>query len=174
LQRTDAELVEAARHGEIASFRELYERHYAMAVGIARSRLRDPHLAEDAAQEAFATACRQLASLKEGQRFGQWLGTICRRTASRMARVRTKHAPLDELPVDASKSNGDGNAAAAQVRQAVERLPMSAREVILLHYFGGLSYEQISQTLGITPQSVHGRLQRARRLLADKLSDHDD
>jgi len=53
-----------------------------------------------------------------------------------------------------SPANGDGRAA-AQVRQAVDRLPTSGREVILLHYFSGLSYEQISQTLGITPQSVH-------------------
>jgi RNA polymerase sigma-70 factor (ECF subfamily) len=173
LQRTDAELVRAACRGEIASFRELYERHYAMAVGIARSRLSDTHLAEDAAQEAFAIACRQLASLKDGRRFGQWLGTICRRTAGRMARSWTNHAALDELAIDTSKSNGDGRAL-AQVRQAVERLPASGREVILLHYFSGLSYEQIAQTLSITPQSVHGRLQRARRLLADELSDHDE
>jgi RNA polymerase sigma-70 factor (ECF subfamily) len=173
LQRTDAELVEAACRGQIASFRELYERHYAMAVGIARSRLADPHLAEDAAQEAFATACRGLASLKDGQRFGQWLGTICRRTASRMARSRTNHAPLGDVPIDTSKSNGDARAA-ARVRQAVERLPASGREVVLLHYFSGLSYEGIAQTLGVTPQSVHGRLQRARRALAEQLSESDE
>lgn len=173
MQRTDAELVRAACRGEIASFRELYERHYAMAVGISRSRLSDPHLAEDAAQEAFAIACRQLASLKDGQRFGRWLGTICRRTASRMARFRMNHAALDELAIDSSKSNGDSQAV-ARVRQAVERLPASGREVILLHYFSGLSYEQISKSLGISPQSVHGRLQRARRALADELSEPDE
>ena len=173
MERTDAELVEAACSGDIASFRELYERHYAMAVGIARSCLLDLHLAEDAAQEAFATACRGLASLKDGRRFGQWLGTICRRTASRMARSQTNHARLDDVPLMTSPANGDGRAA-AQVRQAVDRLPTSGREVILLHYFSGLSYEQISQTLGITPQSVHGRLQRARRALAEELLEPDE
>jgi RNA polymerase sigma-70 factor, ECF subfamily len=173
LERPDAELIEAACRGDIASFRELYERHYPMAIGIARSRLSDPHLAEDAAQEAFAVACQRLALLKDRRRFGQWLGTICRRTASRMARSRANHAPLDEAPATGSSANGDAGAA-TRVRRAVERLPRSGREVILLHYFSGLTYDEISDALGITPQSVHGRLQRARRALARELSDDED
>jgi RNA polymerase sigma-70 factor, ECF subfamily len=173
LERTDAELVEAACRGDIASFRDLYQRHYTMAVGIARSRLADTHLAEDAAQEAFATVCRRLALLRDRQRFAQWLGTICRRTASRMARSRANHAPIDDVPTAASPTNGDGQAT-AHVRQAVDRLNASGREVILLRYFSGLSHEQIAQALGISPQSVHGRLQRARRTLARELSaDHE-
>jgi len=40
---------------------------------------------------------------------------------------------------------------------------------VLLHYFSGLSYEEISGVLGISPQSIHGRLQRARRKLAQEL-----
>jgi RNA polymerase sigma-70 factor, ECF subfamily len=173
LQRSDAELVEAACGGDIASFRDLYERHYRMAVGIARSRLSDPHLAEDAAQEAFATACRQLSSLRDGRRFGQWLGTICRRAASRMARSQTNHAPIDDEQASIPQENAEGEAA-ARVRRAVQRLPASGREVILLHYFSGLSYEEISQALGISPQSVQGRLQRARRALAKELSEDDE
>jgi hypothetical protein len=58
-QQNDAELVEAACQGNLASFGELYRRHYRMAVGLACSHLADRHLAEDAAQEAFATACRR-------------------------------------------------------------------------------------------------------------------
>jgi RNA polymerase sigma-70 factor (ECF subfamily) len=173
LERTDAELVEGACCGDIASFRELYERHYAMAVAIANSRLSDPHLAEDAAQEAFATACRRLASLKNRQRFSQWLGTICRRAASRMARSRTSHTPIDDVAIEAVQSNGDAHAS-LRVRRAMARLPAAGREVIWLHYFSGLSYQQISQTLGITPQSVHGRLQRARRALAEALTQQDE
>ena len=63
---TDAKLVAAACPGGVASFAQLYERHYRLPVGIARSRLADGHLAEDAANEAFAVAYRTLASLKDG------------------------------------------------------------------------------------------------------------
>ena len=64
---TDAELVEAARNGDVSSFGELYRRHYAAAVGIAYCALSDHHLAEDAAQEAFAVACRDLGRLRRAE-----------------------------------------------------------------------------------------------------------
>jgi RNA polymerase sigma-70 factor (ECF subfamily) len=171
LQCSDAELVKAACGGDIDSFRKLCERHYRMAVGIARSRLSDEHLAEDAAQEAFATACRQLCSLRDANRFPEWLGTICRRTASRMVCSQTNDVPIEREPVSPA-DNDDG--AVAQVHQALERLSTSAREVIHLHYFSGLSYDEIARVLGISPQAVHGRMQRARRVLARWLSETEE
>ncbi len=51
-QRTDAELVDAARGGDVESFGALYERHYAGIVGVAYCVLADRDWAEDAAQEA--------------------------------------------------------------------------------------------------------------------------
>ena len=55
------------------------------------------------------------------------------------------------------------------VRQSVGRLPERAREVVLLHYFSGLTHEQIAAALGTSPQAVHGRLLRARRKMAEDL-----
>jgi RNA polymerase sigma-70 factor (ECF subfamily) len=161
LESSDADLVNAACGGDVDSFRKLYERYYRLAVGIARSRLSDRHLAEDAAQEAFATACRSLPSLRDANRFPEWLGTICRRTASKLARSQANGKPIEREPVSPVISE---NAAAAKLHEALAQLPLSAREVLNLHYFSGLSYEEIARALGISPQAVHGRLQRARRL----------
>ncbi len=173
MQCSDAELVKAACAGDIDSFRELYERYYSMAVGIARSRLSDQHLAEDAAQEAFAMACRRLPSLRDTKRFAEWLGTICRRTASRMARSETNGSPVVEQQEPVSPSDNEENAAVVRVHQALERLSTSGREVIQLHYFSGFSYEEIARALGISPQAVHGRMRRARRILAARLTEND-
>lgn len=167
MESSDAELVKAACGGDVDSFRQLYERHYRLAVSVAHGRLSDRHLAEDAAQEAFATVCRTLPTLRDGNRFPEWLGTICRRTASRMTRSHTNGKPIDREPVSSEIS---ADADAMRMRQAVERLPLPAREVINLHYFGGLSYEEIARGLGISSQAVHGRLQRARKTLARLLS----
>jgi len=167
LQSSDAELVEAACAGDIDSFRRLYERYYGMAVGIARSRLADEHLAEDAAQEAFATACRRLCSLRDTQRFPEWLGTICRRTASRMARSQMNGAPIKSEPI--SPLNDD-DCRREQVHEALNQLSRPEREIIHLHYFSGLSYDEVARVLGISPQAVHGRMQRARRNLAIRIS----
>ena len=91
-----------------------------MAAGIARSRLFDQHLAEDAAQEAFAVACQRLSSLRDTNRFPEWLGTICRRTASRMARSQNKGAPIEHEPVSLTDKD---DSAVAQVRQAWSGFP---------------------------------------------------
>jgi RNA polymerase sigma-70 factor (ECF subfamily) len=167
LARTDAELVDAARKGDVSSFGELYRRHYAATVGIAYCRLADHHLAEDAAQEAFAVACRDLGRLRQMDRFAQWLGAICRKVAIRAAKSRFRHS-LPEDTALAAKTTGSDERLEA-VRQSVERLPAAAREVVLLHYFSGLSYEKIAATLGTSPQAVHGRLLRARRKMAEDL-----
>ena len=175
MKRSDAELVEAASRGDLASFGLLYERHYRMAVGIARARLADRHLAEDAAQESFAIACRTLQSLRNRDRFPQWLGTICRRTASRLHAER----PIHERLTDESQYSCDANAAVLriQVRDALEHLDATTREIVVLRYFSELSYEEIGQALGMSVQSVHGRLQRARAKLAlvlDPLTTHQE
>ncbi len=61
----------------------------------------------------------------------------------------------------------------AAVRDALEQLPAAAREVLYLHYFSGLSHEEIAQSLGVSSQAVHGRMQRARRILAGHLANDD-
>jgi len=167
VQCSDAKLVEAACAGDINSFRELYERHYSMAVGIARSRLADQHLAEDAVQETFATACRRLSSLRNTERFPEWLGTICRRTATKMARSQTNGSPIMQEPI--SPVNDD-HCGSEQVHEALAQLSRSEREIIHLHYFSGLSHDEVAQALGISPQAVHGRMQRARRKLAIRIA----
>jgi RNA polymerase sigma-70 factor (ECF subfamily) len=168
---SDTELVEAACGGDVDSFRQLYERYYGMAVGIARSRLSDAHLAEDAAQEAFATACRELASLRDAGRFPEWLGTICRRTASRMSRSQLNGKPLGHEPITLPEANNAADA--TKVHRALSQLSSSAREVIQLHYFSGLAHEEIARILGTTSSAVHGRLQRARRTLAKLLANRE-
>ncbi|GAH78369.1 unnamed protein product, partial [marine sediment metagenome] len=63
LQKPDLTLVEAAMDGDADSFTELCRRHYPAMVAIAHSVLGDRHLAEDAAQQAFARAARRLPQL---------------------------------------------------------------------------------------------------------------
>jgi RNA polymerase sigma-70 factor (ECF subfamily) len=171
VQRSDAELVEAARRGDPSSFGLLYERHYRLAVGIARARLSDIHLAEDAAQEAFAIAWRTLGTLRNPRQFLAWLGTICRRTASRVDAGRLLHEPL---PDDrGSAHDPELTALRLQVQDSLQLLEETSREIVVLHYFSGLTYEEIGRALGVSVCGVHGRLQRARSKLACLLGARD-
>jgi RNA polymerase sigma-70 factor (ECF subfamily) len=166
LTRSDQELVTAACDGDVEVFGMLYERHYKMVVAIAYNQLLDRHLAEDAAQEAFAVACRQLTTLKDGIRFAQWIGTICRRIAAKMAHKRTDAVDFQTEVADDSAAYLEDH---SQVREAIGRLSASQREVIFLRYYSELSYDQIAEVTDSTQQSVHGLLQRARRSLAKEL-----
>ncbi|MFO1064014.1 MAG: sigma-70 family RNA polymerase sigma factor [Pirellulales bacterium] len=175
MQRTVEELVEAAGRGDIASFGLLYERYFRLAVSVTRARSADSHLAEDAAQEAFGIAFRTINKLRDRRRFPQWLTTICRRTASRLSNNRPIHETLHEAPESDRDSVDQG--LRDHVQEALSRLDASAREIVVLHYFGKLTYEEIGEALQLSVPSIHGRLQRARAKLAqllDTYSNHGD
>jgi RNA polymerase sigma-70 factor (ECF subfamily) len=165
--RTDAELVEAARAGDADSFGELYRRHYAAAVGIAYSALSDRQLAEDAAQDAFVVACQKLSCLRHGGLFARWVCKIGRRKAAQMARLRSRARTPERLA--GPTREGSGAELREVVAECIDRLPRQAKEVVVLHYFSGLPYNQIAVLLNISPNAVHGRLIRARRKIAEGL-----
>jgi RNA polymerase sigma factor (sigma-70 family) len=155
--------VEAACRGDVAALGRLYERYYTPLVWVAYSVLLDRSLAEDAAQQAFATACEKLHRLRDLDRFGPWLTTICRRAAQDMGRARRRDAALQktvaaEQPVQVGCDGFDRT-----VREAVDRLPVMYREVVLLHYYHGMSYQEMEPVLGLSGDVVKGRLARARK-----------
>jgi DNA-directed RNA polymerase specialized sigma24 family protein len=77
-------LVRRALQADPESFGQLCRRYYPSLVAVADSILLDHHLAEDAAQEALAHACRQLPGLKKPDQFGPWVAAICRNVAKDM------------------------------------------------------------------------------------------
>ena len=157
----DEQLVLAAMGGDLNSFLALCQRYYPAMVAVARAVLGDGHLCEDAAQEAFAKACRRIDSLKSPGCFGAWLTAICRNEAKSMLRQIPKAESLGnrDVPEEICEEDPDVDL----VRQAIGRLPVDARELLYLKYRNELSYEAIAELLDTTPQSVHGRLQRARQ-----------
>jgi RNA polymerase sigma-70 factor (ECF subfamily) len=136
-QKPDTVLVKAAVNGDAESFDELAQRYYPAMVAIAHSILGDRHLAEDAAQQAFAKAALKLPQLKKENRFAHWLAVICRNAARDMARRAENLNVAEDLSSIAARSDRDDKTDA--VRQALERLSAPAREVIFLRFYDGMS-----------------------------------
>ena len=130
-------------------------------VAIAHSILSDRHLAEDAVQQAFAKAAVKLPQLKKESRFSNWLAAICRNMAKDIARRTEKFYSTDEFSTVAVKPRDDETTEA--VRQAISKLSASARELVFLRFYDGMSYEQISAILGISEQAINGRLRRTKK-----------
>ncbi len=169
-QKPDTVLVKAAINGNADSFTELCRRYYPAMVAIAHSMLGDRHLAEDAAQQAFAKAAVKLPQLKNENRFAGWLAVICRNVAKDMARnvgAGLRVCPTEDLSMIAANSRDDDTT--ETIREAISKLSASARELIFLRYYDGMSYEQISAVLGISEQAINGRLRRAKKKMADYL-----
>ena len=162
---SETQLVEAARNGHLESFGALYQRYHSPMVALAYSMLADRDLAEDAAQETFAAACRDIGSLKSTERFAAWLAGICRNVSRQMLRVK-KVRPAALSDDYAAPSASDSTDRKEAIRRAVWSLRESERELVVLRYFDGFSQSQIAQVLDLSPQAVNGRLIRAKRKVA--------
>lgn len=168
--RSDNLLVEQASRGDGESFTELCRRYYGPLVAIGHAILGDRHLAEDAAQEAFAKAAVHLPKLRKADQFGSWVAAICRNKARDLCRARRSPPIEDGLSSEQSPTPSDE--AAVIVRMALRELSEEAREIIFLRFYDGLSYDQISAVLGVSEQAINGRLRRAKRQLAEHLRRH--
>ncbi len=160
-------LVEAASGGDLESFGELCQRHYAAMVAVAYAVLGDHQLAEDAAQEGFARALVRVRSLKDRAKFAPWLAAICRNVAKDMAAARAKQTSTEDLSQVAQQNNDDQTG--RLVRRAIDQLSAHAKELIVLRYYDNLSYECMASVLGISPAAINGRLARAKRKMAEYL-----
>jgi len=165
-QPAESQLVEQARDGCIDSFGVLYRRFYRSMVALAYSATGDICVAEDAAQETFAIACRDLSKLKNKDKFAGWLAGICRNVARQMNRQEVQK---DMHRLSSLQTQPEQNLYTDEVRRIVWQLRRRDREPIVLRYYDNLSYEQISGVLGISLQAVHGRLIRAKRKVAKQL-----
>lgn len=161
------ELIEAALGGDIDSFGKLCGSYYSSMVATAYSVLTDHHLAEDAAQEAFARALKNLRRLKEKGKFAPWLARICRNVAKDMAKAKSRQINTEDFSQIQDNQKKDLNSEV--VRQAIGKLPLSERELIVLRYYNDFSYEKMSAVLGIFKPAINGRLNRARRKVAKHL-----
>jgi len=166
-QESDSVLVKAALNGDGDSFTELCRRYYAAMVAIAHSIIGDKHLAEDAAQQAFAKAAVKLPQLTKTERFAGWVAIICRNAARDILRTAKPVRCIEQSLVAAVES--DENPASEAVKAAMGNLSASAREVIYLRFYDGMSYEQISAVLGLSEQAINGQLRRAKKKPADYL-----
>jgi RNA polymerase sigma-70 factor (ECF subfamily) len=163
-ERTETHLIDAAASGDIESFGELCRRYYAAMAAIAYAVLGDHQLAEDAAQESFARALVRIKSLNDRAKFAPWLAAICRNVSKDMVATKTKQISTEDISQVEKIDNPDEND--RLIRRAIEQLPESAKELVVLRYYDGLSYEQISTVLGISKASINGRLTRAKRKMA--------
>lgn len=168
-------LVARGAGGDVAAFTELVQRYQGMAFGYAFAILRDFHLAQDAAQEAFIAAYFSLATLEDGEKFPGWLRGIVRHQCGRLLRRRrVATVPLDHAVAVAVDTPGpdrqaEEGDALARVLAAIDALPPSQREVTTLFYRNDYSQQEVARFLELPVTTVNNRLHAARKGLKGEL-----
>jgi RNA polymerase sigma-70 factor (ECF subfamily) len=183
--RDEPRMIASILAGDAQLFHELirpYERRvYAMALSF----LRNEADAEDAAQEAFLKAFRNLAGFRGDAKFGTWLVSITLNEAR--SRIRRRDAimmeSLDEPDEDGKTSPAllrdwkeipsealERKEVRSLLHKAITALPMIYREVFQLRDIEELSVSEAAEVLGITSASVKVRLHRARMMLQKNLA----
>jgi len=155
-----------ARSGDRAAFEHLVRASYDRLYALARRIVLDPSDAEDATQDTFLRAWRELPRLREPERFEAWLTRMlvhnCYDLLRRRRRREAKVAWIVREPVVAS---GVGIEERERLGEAFGRLSPEHRAVLALHFFRDLAAVEIAALLEVPEGTVNSRLYYGTRAL---------
>ena len=126
--------------------------------------------AADLSQEILYTALRELPKLKEEEKFEPWLWGIADNLTKSFSRKQGKQRALFtyDIPEDLiqeEQSDEETEELYASLRAKIAGLSQMYRDIIILHYYDGLSTKQISERVSIPEGTVTWRLSEARKKL---------
>jgi RNA polymerase sigma-70 factor (ECF subfamily) len=147
------------------SFEQLAMPHFERLYNFACWLTHDRQEAEDLVQETYVKALKGFKSFQPGTNFRAWIYKILRNAflTSRTGLEGEEEAlpAAEETPESILLQRSDGRL----VQQALEQLPVTYREVLLLCEVEEMSYQEISAALAIPMGTVMSRLSRARKAL---------
>lgn len=169
-------LVKKCLGGEKDAFGVLVSKYKDAVYGLAYSKVRNFHDAQDIAQESFIDAYKNLRSLKHPHRFNSWIYTIAANRC-RMWLRKQPHEFLafasDERPepeMQAAHRNDKGQILDS-VLDAINELPDATRLVMTLYYIDGLTCKEIGEFTGTSINTVMSKLRRARAKLRKEFTE---
>jgi RNA polymerase sigma-70 factor (ECF subfamily) len=163
--RTDADLVSRAQSGRLDAFEELVRRHRLATYRVALRMLGDESDAEDATQDAFVQAWRNLGGFRADAAFSTWMYRIVTNRCLNMLRARRRTEPLSddrEAPASRPDRIAEARWQVEDLKLAILRLTPEQRAPLVLRELQGCTYEEIAEALDISIPAVKSRLHRAR------------
>ena len=177
--------IRKAKKGDISSYRQIYEVFVRKVLNFVYRMVNSPEEAEDLTQETFVAVYKKLGTLKDDNKFEQWLFRIARNFVYQSYRARSPSA----VSIDALDENGklmtqlaDSRKNPEEVFQAMEdedfiskaiaSLSEKYREVFVLSALQHLSYQQIADIVGRSLPSVKTDIHRARLEVRNRVKEY--
>ena len=183
MKNEDIGLIQRVLSGDEGAFATLMARHRKWVHSLAWREIGDFHAAQEITQDTFIQAFKSLPNLKDTNRFLGWLYVIAKRQCIEWLRRKPiTMQSLDAMPkVELERvfytqylEREQTQASTDELREVVERLlqklPETERSVMVLHYFSGLTCEEVSDHLDLSLNTVKSRLYRARKRLEQEES----
>ena len=176
----DEKLVSQTLAGDRDAFGVLVHKYQEMVYTYAFQKVRNEADSQDITQEVFLRAYRHLYQLRHPHRFRSWLYTImsneCNRWLTRVTKKRQREIALEDARDDALQIEPEHTVPTegweVDLEQALSALPDDNRVAVSMFYMGNCSLKEISEFLGVSVNTVKGKLYRARQQLGSALAEH--
>ena len=178
MPNNDAELIQRILDGDQTAFTVLVEKYQKGIHALAWRKIGDFHIAQEITQDTFLRAYKRLRTLKDHNRFSGWVYVIASHLCTEWHRKKkypiqsletTDLAEIDEVShsqyIAEKRDTETAETRREVVQKLLSKLPESERTVMVLHYLGEMTYEAISKMLGVSPNTIKSRLNRARNRL---------
>lgn len=185
---SDAELLPALVACSEAAWREAVVRYHRLVHGAVRRVLSCQIDIDEAVQRTWMAFWRNAGTIREAEKIPGWLAITARREALSVVRNRVRETPVDDLGTAQPRLEHDvfavditlvveENERAGYLRAAVARLPERQRELITALLADRLSYDELSESLGIPRGSIgpmRARALKALRGMLQVLEENDE
>ncbi len=184
-KQIDLELVRRVQAGDKSAFDVLVLKYQQKVINLVTRYVHDPHIAMDVSQESFIKAYRGLKNFRGDSAFYTWLYRISINTAKNYLVSKNRRMPDDDIDAQEAEQYDGGDKLReistperqaltdeiqATVHRAIEALPDDLRIAITLRELEGLSYDEISETMGCPIGTVRSRIFRARESIELELA----
>jgi len=169
-QLTDEEIMLAIANGKIEMLSILFDKYNVRIYNYFNKMVQNKMVSEDLTQDVFIKVIKYRTSYKNGN-FAAWIYTIARNIFSsyyqKTKKERTNEIDDDKLNASENLVSESNQEEIEHLQKALLKLSNSDRELIVMHRFQEIKYEQIAQIIGSTENAVKVKVHRALKKLKE-------
>lgn len=153
------------KNSKYEKFEQIYREYKDIVFRISFLYLKDYQLAEDASQETFIKVLKKLRSLKDMSKIKPWISAIAVNVCKDKLKSKSRFEILNEKSIINKPVDNEISDDRLTVVEAVKKLDLPFREVVILYYYQELTQKEIARVLNLTPANVAYRLREAKSKL---------